>query len=110
MAALYARSHAIVHPTFYDPFPRVIVEAMASGCAVITTARCGAAEIVTNGREGLIVDDPRDVVSCGEAIAALADRSRLMAMRVAATRLAQQFDQDTHFADASAWLVGPKPA
>ena len=110
MAALFAGSHAIIHPTFYDPFPRVIVEAMACGCAVITTARCGAAEIVTDGREGLIVDDPRNVGSCAAAIAALADRSRLVTMRAAATRLAHQFEQDAHFADAAAWLVGPKPA
>ena len=110
IAALFAGSHAIVHPTFYDPFPRVIVEAMACGCAAITTRRCGAAEIVTGGREGYIVDDPRDVESLATAIAAISDPSRRTTMRMAAATLAERFAQDTHFEATSAWLLGPRPA
>ena len=32
VADLYRRSDALVHPTFYDPFPRVVIEALACGC------------------------------------------------------------------------------
>jgi UDP-glucose:(heptosyl)LPS alpha-1,3-glucosyltransferase len=59
-APYYAAADAFVLPTLYDPFPSVILEAMASGLPVITTAQCGAAEILTQGREGFVLDDPWD--------------------------------------------------
>src|SRR5262245_44950366 len=50
----------LIHPTFYDPCSLVVLEAFACGLPIITTRYNGASELITPGREGLIVDDPHD--------------------------------------------------
>lgn len=63
----------LAHPTFYDPCSRVVLEAMASGLPVITTRFNGAAERVTDGREGYVIDAPTDVDALADRITRLAD-------------------------------------
>jgi glycosyltransferase involved in cell wall biosynthesis len=104
VAAAFKTAHVLLHPTFHDPFPRVAIEALASGCAVITTARCGVAEVIAAGREGLVVDDPRDIGGLAQAIATAADRSRLATMRAAAAATGRRFDARRHFAEIAHWL------
>ena len=48
---------AVVHPTLYDPASNLVLEAMASGVPVVTTARDGSAELLP---AGLVVRDPLD--------------------------------------------------
>ncbi len=38
-----------------DPFPTVVLEAMASGCAVVATNHGGATEMIESGKEGLLI-------------------------------------------------------
>ncbi len=52
-----------------EPFGQVIVEAMASGCAVIATSTGGPTEIITDGVDGLLVTPNRP-----EELAAAIDR------------------------------------
>lgn len=54
----YAAADFFVFPTLYDPFPSAVLEAMASGLPVITTAQCGAAEIMEHGMDGFVLADP----------------------------------------------------
>lgn len=54
---LYAGSDFLVAPSPLEPFGLVYLEAMASGRPVIGGAAGGAPEIVTDGREGLLVAD-----------------------------------------------------
>jgi len=58
-----------IFPTLFDPFGTVVVEAMAAGLPVITSRRVGAAELITPGKDGLLLEDPKD----GREIARLAD-------------------------------------
>ena len=51
-----AASDAFVLPTLYDPFPNAALEAMACGLPVVTSTRCGAAEIVREGENGFVRD------------------------------------------------------
>lgn len=58
-----------VLPTFYDPSSRFILEALAAGKPVITTAFNGAADHFTNNRHGIVVNSPNDTQALAEAIA-----------------------------------------
>ncbi len=52
----YGATDAFVLPTLYDPFPNAVLEALATGLPVITSTRCGAAEIIEKNNCGLICD------------------------------------------------------
>lgn len=66
-AKLLAQSDIVVHPSLHhEGFPNVILEAGASGCAVIATNQGGTAEIIDNGKNGLLVKP--DVSSLTSAI------------------------------------------
>lgn len=71
--AFLAAADVLVHPTYYDPCSRVALEAMTAGLPVITTKYNGAAERVTCGHEGYVLDDPADVDGLAQAIDRLAD-------------------------------------
>lgn len=51
-----AAADAFVLPTLYDPFPNAALEAMAAGLPVVTSTKCGAAEIVAEGESGFVRD------------------------------------------------------
>jgi glycosyltransferase involved in cell wall biosynthesis len=104
VADLYRSSDALIHPTFYDPFPRVVIEALACGCPVITTARCGAAEILTHGQHGFVVRDPRDVAAFADAISQMTPPDKRGSVRRAAAELGQSFDGHHHFREVSGWI------
>jgi UDP-glucose:(heptosyl)LPS alpha-1,3-glucosyltransferase len=70
--AFFAAADAFVFPTVYDPFGLVITEAMAAGLPVVTSGMAGAAELITDGVDGLLTDRAWDV----PAIAAHLERLR----------------------------------
>ncbi len=51
-----AAADAFVLPTLYDPFPNAALEAMAAGLPVVTSTKCGAAEVVREGESGFVRD------------------------------------------------------
>jgi UDP-glucose:(heptosyl)LPS alpha-1,3-glucosyltransferase len=52
----YAAADAFVLPTLYDPFPNACLEAMACGLPVVTSAKCGAIDLIQSGKNGFVVD------------------------------------------------------
>jgi UDP-glucose:(heptosyl)LPS alpha-1,3-glucosyltransferase len=52
----YQAADGLLLPTLYDPFPNVILEAMACGLPVITSLTCGGAEFITTGQNGYVCD------------------------------------------------------
>ena len=67
----YAASDIFLFPTLYEPFGLVILEAMASGLPVITSRIAGAAELMNDGHDCLLLDDPTDAPSIAEKISLL---------------------------------------
>ena len=66
----YQMADALLLPTLYDPFPNVILEAMACGLPVITTPTCGGSEFITQGENGYVCD-ALDVAALNQAVMAL---------------------------------------
>lgn len=56
----HAAADLFVLPTQYEAFALAIVEALASGVPVITTAVPGAGDLVEHGENGLVQQDPLD--------------------------------------------------
>ncbi len=64
----YAAADVYVGPSLEDTFAQPPTEAMGCGLPVITTATNGTAEIMTDGVDGLVLQDPNDVTSLAEMI------------------------------------------
>jgi glycosyltransferase involved in cell wall biosynthesis len=67
----YAAADVYVGPSLEDTFAQPPAEAMACGLPVITSATNGTAEIMTDGVDGLIIEDPTDVAGLASRIRAL---------------------------------------
>jgi UDP-glucose:(heptosyl)LPS alpha-1,3-glucosyltransferase len=67
----YGLADAFVLATLYDPQPNAALEAMACGLPVVTTPKCGAAELLSEGESGY-VRDALDVEGIAEALGQLA--------------------------------------
>jgi UDP-glucose:(heptosyl)LPS alpha-1,3-glucosyltransferase len=69
----YQAVDGLLLPTLYDPFPNVILEAMACGLPVITSHTCGGAEFITTGQNGYVCD-ALDIPRLSEAVMAIPSR------------------------------------
>jgi UDP-glucose:(heptosyl)LPS alpha-1,3-glucosyltransferase len=78
--SLYGGADAFVLPTWYEPFGMVIIEAMAEGVPVITSARAGAVEGMTHERHGLFLQDVQSAAELASAIGRIRDDSLLRSL------------------------------
>lgn len=93
----YGAADFLVHPTFYDACSLAVFEALASGLPVITTKANGAGGIITEGKEGFVVDDPRDISTVADRIHYFFDdRAREVSSR-AARELAERYPMERNF-------------
>ena len=69
----YAAADVYAGPSLEDTGPLPPVEAMACGVPAILSASCGTAEIITDGVNGLILDDPTDAASLAVMIRRLCE-------------------------------------
>lgn len=76
----YAAADVVALPTFFDPFANVTLEAMASGLPMVTSRHNGAAEILRQGVDGLVVECAEDVNGLADALAWLQDPLQRAAM------------------------------
>jgi UDP-glucose:(heptosyl)LPS alpha-1,3-glucosyltransferase len=79
----YGAADALTLLTLYDPFPNVALEAMASGLPVVTSLKCGAAELIENGKNGF-AGDALDIEGQTAYLRALLDPETRNRMSVAA--------------------------
>ena len=55
---IYQSSRIFYNTSLHSPVPSVLLEAMACGCAIVSTANCMIPE---NGKNGLISNDPQEL-------------------------------------------------
>ena len=64
----YQAADIFVFPTIYEPFSNVCLEAMAAGLPVVTYCINGASEVITNGKNGYLLEDPLNAREIAEKI------------------------------------------
>ena len=67
MPAVYAEHDVFVFPSLVEGMPLTLLEAMASGMPVVTTASNGMSDVVEDGFNGLLVP-PADAEALAEAV------------------------------------------
>jgi len=91
VVAVYPLYDIYVLTSRIDGRPIAVMEAMASGCAILASRVGGLPDLVQDGVAGLLVE-PADAASFETRLRQLlADRPRLASMRRAATAAARQF-------------------
>ena len=96
IAAFYHAADVLVHPTYYDPCSRVVLESMVAGLPCVTTRYDGASELMENGVSGFVLDSPEEVDELARRVQQLADREVRLEMGRRAARAGQQASMRRH--------------
>ncbi|MCS7237325.1 MAG: glycosyltransferase family 4 protein [Thermoguttaceae bacterium] len=90
----YAAADVYVHPTWYDSCSLAVLEALACGLPVITTAQNGASELMEDGKDGFVLDDPGDIAELADRMEQLSEEAlrREMGEAARATALRHRFE------------------
>jgi UDP-glucose:(heptosyl)LPS alpha-1,3-glucosyltransferase len=106
MAEYYGGVDFCVHPTYYDPCSRVVLEALSAGLPVVTTRHNGAAEVMEDGVHGFVIDSADDVPALAVAMNRLLDAERRTLMGECAQRLRQRVSMARHAEELAALYEG----
>jgi UDP-glucose:(heptosyl)LPS alpha-1,3-glucosyltransferase len=93
----YGASDLLAHPTFYDACSLTVLEALASGLPVITTASNGASGILCHGEEGWVVGDLTDGEDLKRGIAYFLDEKRRRQATTQAREKAEIYSEKANF-------------
>ena len=93
----YGAADLLVHPTFYDACSLTVIEALASGLPVITTASNGASGILCHGEEGWVIGDLKDGEELKKGIAYFLDEKRRRQATYQAREKAETYSEKANF-------------
>lgn len=68
VAPFYAGADLFIFPTIYEPFSNVCLEAMAAGLPVVTSRINGASEMIIEGENGYVIEDPLNPAEIADKI------------------------------------------
>lgn len=94
--SFYRAADLFVLPTRHDPCSLVVLEALAMGLPVVSTAFNGACEIMTDGRHGYVLQDPGDVAALADVLRRLLDPSARADMAAACLALRPRLAYGRH--------------
>ena len=103
--SFYNGCDLFVFPTLYDPFSNATLEAMAHGLPVITSRYNGVAELIEQGVNGFVIDDPEDAATLADRIMELADDGRRHAMAERAACAAAPFTMERNIRETMAVIT-----
>ncbi|MCX5788319.1 MAG: glycosyltransferase family 4 protein [Elusimicrobia bacterium] len=87
---VYRACDAFILPAHYETFGLTALEAMASGLATAVTSTCGAAELLQDGVNALVLPDSRDLDAMARAIELLAEGKTAARLAEGGLRLARE--------------------
>ncbi len=89
---LYAASDLFCLPTFYDPCALTVSEAMGCALPVVTSRANGAAELLTHGVNGFIVENPANHRQLADCLRPLLDTQTRRQFSQAALQTVRGYD------------------
>ena len=92
LVKLYHSAKVFALPSSSDNFPVVLLEAMAAGCAVVTTSGTGCAEVV--GEAGVTVEPGNQPQLRGALLGLIGDAERVRHLGTLAQRRVRRFHWD----------------
>ena len=87
----YMACDVFILPTFYDACSLVVFEAMAGGLPAITTRFNGAAGIIHQGEDGIVLQNPTDIKEMSDAMRCFLDPALLKTASSAARETAAHY-------------------
>ncbi|MEW6607271.1 MAG: glycosyltransferase family 4 protein [bacterium] len=78
VAEFFLAADIFCFPTLDEPFGLVIIEALGAGLPTITSKIAGAAELIQDGKSGLLLDDPTSPQEIASKINLLLNNKQLM--------------------------------
>lgn len=88
----YCAADMFVLPSQNETFGSTVLEAMACGAPVIVSSCAGAAELVRNGENGLILQDPCSAKEIREKIGLMLDEEKRLPFEQKAAETARKYD------------------
>jgi glycosyltransferase involved in cell wall biosynthesis len=82
---MYQSSSIFYNTSLHSPVPTVLLEAMAAGCAIVSTNTCMIPEVIQHGKNGLVSDDPSELRGFLESLLKDKDRARELGNNAAQT-------------------------
>ena len=93
VSELMAAADLLIHPAYQEAAGIVLVEAIAAGLPVITTAVCGYAHYIKDANCGIVIDEPFEQKLLNEAVCfSLTDSGRRVAWQENAQHFADTQD------------------
>jgi UDP-glucose:(heptosyl)LPS alpha-1,3-glucosyltransferase len=93
----YGAADLFVHPSFYDACSLALLEALASGLPVITTAWTGASRVLNHEKEGWIIENPAERRTLKAGIIYFADEKvRHLASQLARRKAEAYSEQESY--------------
>ncbi len=95
---LYHAADVLLLPSLEDNLAFAVLEALATGLPVVTTARNGAAELLASATAGRAVRDPRDTLALDAACLAMLEKGALdPALRLSRRACVESAFQKAHY-------------
>jgi glycosyltransferase involved in cell wall biosynthesis len=102
----YAAADLYAGPSLEDSFAMPPLEAMACGLPVITSVNNGGSQIITEGVDGFVLPDPRDVTALSSLVRRLyADPDLRLRVGENAARTAQSYTWDRNARETWDFLI-----
>ena len=93
LARAIASADVLIHPSRTEAFGNVVLEAMASGLAIVSADTDSSRRLIENGRSGVLVSD-RHQQAFADAVVALQDLRARRSLGVEARKASSRFSWD----------------
>jgi UDP-glucose:(heptosyl)LPS alpha-1,3-glucosyltransferase len=102
----YGAADFVALPSYFDTFGLVILEGLACGLPVLTTAHAGGHEVITPGRDGFVIEEASNSEALAGQIAQLEERRFLAAASQAARATALEHTLERQYREIME-AIGP---